>query len=177
MAVNTATVPTALERNGDFGASLIANSAGQPAPVQIFSPFNLGAMLTATASSAGQKWSLAHDSLSHSQSVPLTDDAATTIVAIFGTTISPYLFFWQSAQEVEEVDQRPERTRLLDAPKRRAALRQHTAKGFHFAVACRARSASVVQIRCSFAPGMLEKTCSGPVKSNCVTFGNRTRPI
>jgi len=44
--VNTATVPTALERNGDFGASLIANSAGQPAPVQIFSPFNLGALPT-----------------------------------------------------------------------------------------------------------------------------------
>jgi NRAMP (natural resistance-associated macrophage protein)-like metal ion transporter len=38
----------------------------------------------------------------------LTDSAATTIVAIFGTTISPYLFFWQSAQEVEEVDQKPD---------------------------------------------------------------------
>ena len=32
-------------------------------------------------------------------------------MAIFGTTISPYLFFWQSAQEVEEVDQRPDRHR------------------------------------------------------------------
>ena len=31
--------------------------------------------------------------------------ALVTIVAIFGTTISPYLFFWQSAQEVEEVAQ------------------------------------------------------------------------
>ena len=30
-------------------------------------------------------------------------DAATLIVAIFGTTISPYLFFWQSSQEVEEI--------------------------------------------------------------------------
>jgi Mn2+/Fe2+ NRAMP family transporter len=46
----------------------------------------------------------------------LTDDAATTIVAVFGTTISPYLFFWQSAQEVEEVDQRPDRHALVDAP-------------------------------------------------------------
>ena len=35
----------------------------------------------------------------------LNENAAITIVAIFGTTISPYLFFWQSAQEVEEVDQ------------------------------------------------------------------------
>jgi NRAMP (natural resistance-associated macrophage protein)-like metal ion transporter len=26
----------------------------------------------------------------------------TTLVAIFGTTISPYLFFWQSSQEIEE---------------------------------------------------------------------------
>ena len=40
----------------------------------------------------------------------LNEAAATTIVAIFGTTISPYLFFWQSAQEVEEVDQRPTNT-------------------------------------------------------------------
>jgi len=46
----------------------------------------------------------------------LTDDAATTIVAIFGTTISPYLFFWQSAQEVEEVDQKPDVHPLLDDP-------------------------------------------------------------
>ncbi|HKD47562.1 MAG TPA: divalent metal cation transporter [Rhizomicrobium sp.] len=43
--------------------------------------------------------------------------AATTIVALFGTTISPYLFFWQSAQEVEEVDQRRWTKPLLEAPK------------------------------------------------------------
>src|SRR5580698_8776115 len=47
----------------------------------------------------------------------LTDDAAVTIVAIFGTTISPYLFFWQSAQEVEEVDQHSDRHPLVDAPR------------------------------------------------------------
>jgi Mn2+/Fe2+ NRAMP family transporter len=29
--------------------------------------------------------------------------ALLTIVALFGTTISPYLFFWQSAQEAEEI--------------------------------------------------------------------------
>ena len=28
---------------------------------------------------------------------------ATMVVAVFGTTISPYLFFWQSAQEIEEM--------------------------------------------------------------------------
>lgn len=45
----------------------------------------------------------------------LNENAAVTIVAIFGTTISPYLFFWQSAQEVEEVDQ-DKLQPLLEAP-------------------------------------------------------------
>jgi Mn2+/Fe2+ NRAMP family transporter len=47
----------------------------------------------------------------------LTESAATTIVAIFGTTISPYLFFWQSAQEVEEVDQDDDAHPLIDRPR------------------------------------------------------------
>ena len=46
----------------------------------------------------------------------LNESAATTIVAIFGTTISPYLFFWQSAQEVEEVDQHADEHALIDRP-------------------------------------------------------------
>jgi NRAMP (natural resistance-associated macrophage protein)-like metal ion transporter len=33
----------------------------------------------------------------------LNNDSVTMIVAIFGTTISPYLFFWQASQEVEEI--------------------------------------------------------------------------
>ena len=33
--------------------------------------------------------------------IELTKDYLFTFVAIFGTTISPYLFFWQAAQEVE----------------------------------------------------------------------------
>jgi NRAMP (natural resistance-associated macrophage protein)-like metal ion transporter len=32
----------------------------------------------------------------------VTKDTATMVVAIFGTTISPYLFFWQASEEVEE---------------------------------------------------------------------------
>ena len=39
-----------------------------------------------------------------------------TVVAIFGTTISPYLFFWQSAQEVEEVAHHPGERPLLEDP-------------------------------------------------------------
>ena len=33
----------------------------------------------------------------------LSRDALVTIVALFGTTISPYLFFWQSSQEAEDL--------------------------------------------------------------------------
>lgn len=42
--------------------------------------------------------------------------AIVTIVALFGTTISPYLFFWQSAQEVEDLDGDPHAEPLKDAP-------------------------------------------------------------
>ncbi|MBB3180468.1 Nramp family divalent metal transporter [Variovorax sp. Sphag1AA] len=40
----------------------------------------------------------------------------TTVVAILGTTISPYLFFWQASQEVEEIRRIPEDKPLRRAP-------------------------------------------------------------
>jgi NRAMP (natural resistance-associated macrophage protein)-like metal ion transporter len=45
-------------------------------------------------------------------------DAAfwSTLVAVLGTTISPYLFFWQASQEAEDVAARPEREPLLKEP-------------------------------------------------------------
>lgn len=42
----------------------------------------------------------------HSIVVPtltLNNDTITVVVAVFGTTISPYLFFWQAAQEMEDL--------------------------------------------------------------------------
>lgn len=47
---------------------------------------------------------------------PATTAFWTSIVAILGTTISPYLFFWQASQEVEEIEIRPERNPLKNAP-------------------------------------------------------------
>lgn len=47
----------------------------------------------------------------------------TTVVAILGTTISPYLFFWQASQEVEEIRKDPEREALLRAPEQGAAAK------------------------------------------------------
>jgi Mn2+/Fe2+ NRAMP family transporter len=35
--------------------------------------------------------------------LPPTHDVLLMVVAVFGTTISPYLFFWQAAQEMEDV--------------------------------------------------------------------------
>jgi NRAMP (natural resistance-associated macrophage protein)-like metal ion transporter len=46
----------------------------------------------------------------------LTAAALTVIVAVFGTTISPYLFFWQAAQEVEEVKADPAANALKQNP-------------------------------------------------------------
>lgn len=40
----------------------------------------------------------------------------TTIVAVFGTTISPYLFFWQASQEVEDQIADSRSRPLIDAP-------------------------------------------------------------
>lgn len=42
--------------------------------------------------------------------------AVTTIVAVFGTTISPFLFVWQAAQEVEEIEEKDKRQPLKDKP-------------------------------------------------------------
>lgn len=44
------------------------------------------------------------------------NDYASIIVAVLGTTISPYLFFWQAAQEVEDTLRRPDTSALRDHP-------------------------------------------------------------
>ncbi len=44
----------------------------------------------------------------------LSADAATVIVGVFGTTISPYLFFWQASEEVEDMRASPGASALLN---------------------------------------------------------------
>jgi Mn2+/Fe2+ NRAMP family transporter len=51
--------------------------------------------------------------------IQLKTDYLTVVVAVLGTTISPYLFFWQAAQEVEDVNSRP------GHPRTRAEVRGH----------------------------------------------------
>ncbi len=43
--------------------------------------------------------------------------AAAVIVGVFGTTISPYLFFWQASEEVEEMLSRPGSAPLVRDPR------------------------------------------------------------
>jgi Mn2+/Fe2+ NRAMP family transporter len=44
-------------------------------------------------------------------------DHVTVMVAVLGTTISPYLFFWQAAEEVEDQKEDPKAKPLLVAPR------------------------------------------------------------
>jgi NRAMP (natural resistance-associated macrophage protein)-like metal ion transporter len=46
-------------------------------------------------------------------------DALLVVVAVFGTTISPYLFFWQAAQEMEEAGPAPHTARRVQHHLRR----------------------------------------------------------
>ncbi|MFC6046521.1 NRAMP family divalent metal transporter, partial [Methylobacterium hispanicum] len=48
--------------------------------------------------------------------IDLSNGGLTTLVALFGTTISPYLFFWQAAEEAEDLRTFPNRRDLLHAP-------------------------------------------------------------
>lgn len=46
----------------------------------------------------------------------LNSETAAVVVGIFGTTISPYLFFWQASEEVEDLHAKPGAVPLLRAP-------------------------------------------------------------
>ena len=49
-------------------------------------------------------------------SISLNSTYFTGLIAVLGTTISPYLFFWQASQEAEEVKVRPTEEPLKRAP-------------------------------------------------------------
>ena len=51
-----------------------------------------------------------------------TPAMVTTVVAILGTTISPYLFFWQASEEVEEQQLEPREAPLKYAPEQAGRL-------------------------------------------------------
>jgi Mn2+/Fe2+ NRAMP family transporter len=69
----------------------------------------------ATVFAVGVPWL----TVAHNLVVPqikLSGDYLSIVVAIFGTTISPYLFFWQAGEEVEDEKEDPEAKPLIKAP-------------------------------------------------------------
>ena len=69
-------------------------------------------------------------------SITWSTDFLTTLVAIAGTTISPYLFFWQAAQEAEDIRVKPKRSALIkawrQAPTALTRIRADTLTGMAF---------------------------------------------
>jgi NRAMP (natural resistance-associated macrophage protein)-like metal ion transporter len=81
-------------------------------------------------------------------------DALLTIVALFGTTISPYLFFWQSSQEAEDLaveHRRPLARSPRSAPLQYRRMRLDTLVGMGFseliAMAIILTSAATLHVR------------------------------
>lgn len=51
-------------------------------------------------------------------------DYLSIVVAIFGTTISPYLFFWQASQEAEDLKEKPREEPLVEHPEQAEPARK-----------------------------------------------------
>src|SRR5260221_5546200 len=68
--------------------------------------------------------------------IQLTREYLTALIAVLGTTISPYLFFWQASQEVEEVrnhhGEKPLKRAPLQAPEQLGRIRLDTYLGMAF---------------------------------------------
>jgi len=69
-------------------------------------------------------------------SVKLDATAAAMVVGVFGTTISPYLFFWQASEEVEDMQAKPRSLPLARdpsaAPTELRRIRWDTLSGMFF---------------------------------------------
>jgi NRAMP (natural resistance-associated macrophage protein)-like metal ion transporter len=68
--------------------------------------------------------------------ITLSGDYITVVVAVFGTTISPYLFFWQASEEVEDEQEDAASAPLIQAPeqapKQMARMQLDTIAGMGF---------------------------------------------
>ena len=80
----------------------------------------LRASISATVLTVSIHW---HEAL-HGLLVPTWQNSKSFIslvVAVLGTTISPYLYFWQSSQEAEDQREQPRRKKLTEAPEQAPA--------------------------------------------------------
>ena len=89
----------------------------------------------ATVFVVGVPWvSVVHDLVL--PDIQISGNYLTAVVAVFGTTISPYLFFWQAGEEVEQVREDPNEEPLIrtphEAPRHMARMRADTFIGMGF---------------------------------------------
>ena len=110
-AMGEAAVPTIPHSSRDRLHSGLRSRFARPANLDALPNLCAGAQM-ANAGTFGLCWRAVHGEdpwpavavgafLPHFK---IDSKSMTMIVAIFGTTISPYLFFWQSSQEVEEIE-------------------------------------------------------------------------
>src|SRR5215471_10321558 len=109
----------------------------------------------------------------------------TMVVAILGTTISPYLFFWQASQEAEDIKAVPERKPLLrrarQAPDAFERIRLDTYVGMAFSnlvglaiiitTAATLHAAGVTNIETSTQVAEALKPVAGPFAFTIFTLG------
>ena len=83
----------------------------------------------------------------------LSGSYLTALTAVFGTTISPYLFFWQASQEVEEQNAAPKERPLNVAPEQETAqlrpMRTDTYIGMAFSNAIAFSSSLIPALSCT----------------------------
>jgi Mn2+/Fe2+ NRAMP family transporter len=109
----------------------------------------------------------------------------TMVVAILGTTISPYLFFWQASQEAEDIKAVPERKPLLRRPGQAAdafaRIRLDTYVGMAFSnlvalaiiitTAATLHAAGITNIETSAQAAEALKPLAGPFAFTIFTLG------
>jgi len=114
-----------------------------------------------------------------------TGATVTMVVAIFGTTISPYLFFWQASEEVEDEEVDPNTGPLLahpeQAPEQLSRIRWDTYVGMGFAhliaffiiltTAVTLNSAGVTDIQTSAEAALALKPIAGTLASLLFSLG------
>jgi Mn2+/Fe2+ NRAMP family transporter len=115
----------------------------------------------------------------------LDKDAATLITAVFGTTISPYLFFWQASEEVEEIEGHDEEHPLREAPEeareelRRMGWDTYIGMGYSnviayfviLATAVTLNAAGITNIQTASQAASALKPVAGPLASTLFTLG------
>ena len=78
--------------------------------------------------------------------IPQSRDALAALLAVFGTTVSPYLFFWQASEEIEESGQITEDDHLAPTDDQLSAMRIDVVGGMFSAVVV----ASAIMISTAF---------------------------